>query len=94
MNITIEHDKKNHQFFSMVEGKKALLDYTILPDGKTLDYYHTYVPPELRGHEIAGNIVKFALDYAVENHYRVIPSCSYVHSYIKRHLEYQDLVVE
>lgn len=94
MNIVIEHDKKNHQFTSEVEGRISHLKYTALPDGKTLDYMSTYVPPELRGRQIAEQIVKFALDYAKENNYKVIPSCSYVDMYVKRHPEYNEIVVE
>lgn len=91
MTISVEHDKEQHQFFSIVEGKKALLDYTALPDGKTLDYTHTFTPPALRGRGIAGQIVKFALDYARAHHYKVIPTCPFVRSYIEDHPEYKSL---
>jgi predicted GNAT family acetyltransferase len=94
MNIVVEHDKENQQFISEVEGKISHLKYEVLPDGKTLDYVSTYVPPELRGREIAGTLVKFALEYAKENHYSVIPSCSFVRSYMDRHPEYQDMRAE
>lgn len=94
MNIVIVHDKENNQFVSEVEGKISHLKYVVLSDGKILDYVSTYVPPELRGRQIAGQIVKFALDYAKENNYRVIPSCSYVHAFIERHPEYKGVVVE
>lgn len=93
MKITITHIIEDHQFSYREDGKTARLDYAILPDGKTLDYYSTYVPPELRGRQIAQMIVEFALDYAKTNHYKVMPSCSYVSSYIKRHPEYGDIVV-
>ena len=92
MNITIEHDTEGHQFFSVIEGKRAWLNYTALPDGKTLDYRSTFTPPELRGKGIAGKIVKFALEYARENHYKVIPSCPYVRSYIEQDPQFRTLV--
>lgn len=47
MQIFIEQDKENYQFYSIIEDQKALLDYTVHPDGKTLDYTHTYTPHEL-----------------------------------------------
>lgn len=92
MNIIIKHNKEKHQFFSIIEEKIATLDYAILPDGKTLNYLSTYVPPELRGQQIGQMIVKFALEYAKTNKYKVIPSCSFVDSYIRRHPEYNDLL--
>jgi predicted GNAT family acetyltransferase len=94
MSLIIAHDKENNQFIAEVEGKISHLKYTVSPDGKILDYMSTYVPPELRGRQIAGQLAKFALDYAKENDYRVIPSCSFVQAYIQGHPEYQDLVVE
>lgn len=94
MNILVEHDQKNHQFFSIIEGKTAKLDYLVLPDGKILDYVSTYVPPGLRGRQIAQQLAKSALDYAKENHLRVIPSCSFVQAYIQGHPEYNAVVVE
>lgn len=94
MHITIEHDTEGHQFFSMVDGKKSWLNYTALPDGKTLDYRSTFTPPELRGQGIARKIVEFALEYAKENHYKVIPSCPYVRSYIEDHPEFRALISE
>ena len=92
MNIEIEHDKENHQFIYEINGKTAHLKYKVLPDGKILDYMSTYVPPELRGQQIAAQLVKVGLDYARANNYKVIPSCSYVRAYIERHPEYNDLL--
>lgn len=84
MNIEIIHDKVNHQFTAIVDDKVAVLKYSISPDGKALDYYSTFVPPELRGRNIGQAIVKFALDYAEENGYHVIPSCPFVERFINR----------
>lgn len=94
MTVIVEHDKENHQFFTEVEGKTSYLKYTVSPDGKILDYVSTYVPPELRGRQIAGQIVQVALDYAKENKLRVIPTCSFVQAYLESHPEYQEVVVE
>jgi predicted GNAT family acetyltransferase len=46
----------------------------------------------LRGRHIAHDIVQFALDYALENGYLIIPSCSFVQHYLDHHPEYQQLV--
>jgi uncharacterized protein len=93
MTLAIEHDEKNKQFVASVEGKTAHLKYSVLPDGKTLDYYSTFVPPELRGRHIGQDIVKFALDFAKENDYTIIPSCPFVKAFIDAHSEYNQLVV-
>lgn len=90
--INVQHDKNTKKFIAIIEGKIGTLDYEVLPDGKTLDFYSTFVPQELRGRHIGDDIVKYALDYAKENHYQVIPSCPFVKRIIDKNPEYQKLV--
>ncbi len=93
MTLSIKHDKENQQFTATVEGKTAVLKYSS-PDENTLDYYHTFVPPDLRGRHIGQDLVKFALDFALENNYTIIPSCPFVEQFIKRHPEYKKIIGE
>ena len=93
-DFEIRHDKENHQFIAIVDGHESRIKYEEMPDGKTLNYRSTFVPPELRGQQIAGKITKFALEYAREHGYKIIPTCSYVERYIQLHEEYQDLVAD
>jgi predicted GNAT family acetyltransferase len=85
----IEHDFEHHQFVTVIDGFTATLKYGEHPDQKTLDFYSTFVPPELRNRGIAGELVKYALDYAIKNGYLVIPSCSFVKAYVNSHSEYE-----
>lgn len=92
MTLSITHDADHKQFVTIVEGKTATLKYSLSADGKILDYYSTFVPPELRGRNIAQDIVKFALDYAKDNNYKVIPSCPFIKAYIDRNPEYEGIM--
>lgn len=99
MTAMIQHDKAAKKFILMKDGKASTLDYSSSIDDQIdgqghliLDYQSTFVPPELRGQHLGENIVKFALDYARENGYKVIPSCPFVKAYIEKHPEYKDLV--
>lgn len=93
MELAIQHDQQAHQFFTVIDGKTSLLKYAVLADGKTLDYYSTFVPPELRGRHIGHALVIFALNYARENNLKIIPSCPFIAKLIERHGEYKMLVV-
>ncbi len=93
MEFEIIHDKINQSFYSEIEGRRALLDY-IMRDDEVIDFTHTYVPIELRGKGIAAKIVREGLEYAKENNFKVIPSCSYVEAYIDRHPEYHNILAE
>lgn len=88
----VENNAALRRFELRLEGHEpAVLTYTLA--GSTLNLLHAGTPRELEGRGIAGRIAKHALDYARENRLRVIPSCSYVAAYIRRHPEYADLVV-
>lgn len=82
--LNVHHDRTSHQFETTVDGYRAYLAYVDL--GKqTLDIYRTFVPDALRGRGVAAVLAQHALDYAAREGYTVIPSCSYVESYIERH---------
>ena len=85
--MDVIHDQETQEFYLQIDHEKCLMDYTIV-DEHTLDFYHTFTPIGLRGHGYAAMVVKAALDYAAENHLKVIPTCSYVKAFISQHKEY------
>jgi uncharacterized protein len=93
MELEIQHNMDKRRFFTFVEGREAYLTYE--NDGENvLNFNHTYVPFNLRGRSIAAQIVGYALEYAKENNFKVIPSCSYVRVFIGKNKQYSDLVEE
>ena len=66
-----------------------MADYRI--EGGVMILPHTEVPEALQGQGIAGKLVKTALESARRQGLKVIPSCSYVDVYMRRHPEYDDL---
>lgn len=89
--MEIIHDHTARRFYSILDGKEAEMTYRQV-DKTTLNFNHTYVPPSLRGQGIAERIVREAVTYAREQGFRVIPSCSYVRVFFKRHPQYADLL--
>ena len=88
--LSIRHDAAARRFVADVGGHEAVLDYRVLED-KILDYRRTFVPPASRGRGIAGRLTKHALEYARENGFRVVPSCTFVERYMGAHPEYESL---
>ena len=80
------------RFELQVEGQTAVLQY-MERDG-AMYLTHTEVPPEMEGRGIGSRIVKHALDQAKSRGMKVAPWCPFVAAYIKRHPEYQEIVVE
>lgn len=93
MSPDIVHDDANHKFVAVVDGREAHLVYAVV-DNETLDFRHTFVPPELRGRNLARQLVEQGFAYAREHHYRVIVTCSYVAKVVQQTPAYRELVAE
>lgn len=91
MHMEVKHDTKTQDFYVKVGEQISSLRYK-KTDEKTLEFYSTYVPAELRNRGIAAQLAKHALDYAEAQGYHVIASCSYVQSYIEHHPQYNQLL--
>ena len=89
MAIKVQRDSS--KFYVELEGKRAKINFK-LPQEDVIELVHTEVPDEFRGKGVAEEMAKVALQYARDNHLKVIPSCRFVNAYIQRHKEYQDLV--
>lgn len=90
MTLDIRNNENESRYETTVDGHLAYSSYN--RDDDRIVFTHTVVPDELSGRGIAGAIVKHALDDARSQSLRVVPACSYVAAYIKRHPEYQELV--
>ena len=77
---------------SSLEGL-AYLRYRELKNG-TLVLVHTEVPSPLEGRGLGARLARTALDLARARGVKVIVLCPYVASFIERHPEYKDLVLE
>lgn len=82
----IAHEVAEQRFTATPGG---VLTYELLP-GRAV-FTHTVVPHELRGQGIAAALVLAGLQWARERGLKVVPQCSYVHTYLQRHPEWQDL---
>jgi len=60
--------------------------------GSQIAFTHTETDDRFRGHGLAGQLVRTALDSARERHLAVLPYCPFVKSWIASHPGYQDLV--
>lgn len=73
-----------------VEGDVAVLVYR--RQGDVLQLIHTEVPRQFEGRGLASKLVRGALDDIRAHGQKIVPRCSYVSVWLKRHPEYQNLV--
>jgi predicted GNAT family acetyltransferase len=88
--IPVHHNVAASRFEAEFGGQLAVADY-VSEDGRMI-FTHTFVPPELRGRGIAEKLVRAGLALAQSEGRRVVPQCSYVEAFIRRHPEYQGLL--
>lgn len=88
MAVDVQHDEAEGKYYAVIEGREAVCEYGPAGEGK-LNFFHTYVPPELRGRGIADELVQHALDDVIARGYKVVPSCWFVRAYIERHGKYK-----
>jgi len=91
MTRAIEHKEDQQRFEWTEDGTLCVLDYELRGDVMTIT--HTGVPQAVGGRGIAADLTLHALNTALERGWKVRPVCSYAAVYIKRHPQFQDLVV-
>ncbi|HZY17889.1 MAG TPA: GNAT family N-acetyltransferase [Ramlibacter sp.] len=88
---TVRDNEQRSRFEVEVDGRVAgFIDYRD-QDG-VLALVHTEVDPAYEGQGLAGQLAQHALEAARRSGRKVVPSCSYVAAYIRRHGEHADLV--
>lgn len=85
----IHHDREAQSFTLEASGDKAILQYRLSSspgtEGKvgSIDFTHTYVPPQLRGRGLAESLVRHGLAWAKEENYEIHASCWYVAKFLR-----------
>jgi predicted GNAT family acetyltransferase len=72
------------------DGSEAEMTYR-RRDANTIIADHTGVPPQYRGHGIAEQLVKAAMENARATGGKIVPVCTYVVAQFRRHPEWADL---
>lgn len=88
----IHHDPAASRFTIMTEGVESVADYRLESD--RIVFTHTYVHPSLRGKGLAGALIEAGMKFARSEGRKVVPQCSYVDTYLRRHPEYADMRAE
>ena len=91
-NLTVKHSPEDQEFTVDIDGQGGELAYS-LPRENVIDFAHTYVDEDLRNQGIANELIQAGLQYAQDNNFKVIASCPAVSAYIRRHAEWQKLLL-
>jgi uncharacterized protein len=92
MEPKVVHNEKSHRYEIWVDDVRVgLANYSLMPGER--HFVHTEVRPEHQGKNYAAILMREAfLDMRQNSKDKVVPVCSYVVAYMRRHPETQDLL--
>lgn len=89
-DVDVINNTQTHRFEVKLEGETAFAEYRLKPGQIILP--HTVVPPAFEGKGVAGALARAAFGYAREQGLKVIPTCSFMAGWVKKHPEQHDIV--
>lgn len=87
----IVNNEKEQRFEIDFKGEKALLEYRHYKNDIAL--MHTFVPEVLNGKGLASALAHYALEWVKDNNKKAKVYCPFVAAYLKRHPEYNDIII-
>ena len=92
MDIAVTHDLQRRRVVARAGESESHLVYR--PRGEeTVEFLTTYVEPVVRGRGVGEKLVREALEWAKDEGLTVIPTCWFVDTVVRRHPEYEPLLV-
>jgi predicted GNAT family acetyltransferase len=90
-DLSLKDNTELNRFEMEVEGSTAFLEYKRSRDWLFL--IHTEVPEAIEGKGVASAIIQKTLQYAKDNNYKIVPICPFVQSFLKKHPDWNEIVV-
>ena len=85
----VRHNEAERRYELETEHGLAIAVYR--QQGDSLVFVHTEVPRADEGKGIGAQIVRGALDDSRKRGFKIVPACSFVAAFMRRHPEYNDL---
>ena len=84
--MSVSHNASLGRYEMETEHGLAVAVYR--QQGDSLVFTHTEVPPADEGKGIGSKLVRAALDDARRRGFKIVPACSFVAAFVRRHPEY------
>ena len=90
MQNSVRDNPERRRYELHLDGGLAFIDYR--RNGDVVTMMHAEVPRALRGGGVGSELVRGALALARQRGDKVVPLCSFVEHYMRRHPEVHDLL--
>lgn len=92
-DVAVRDNPASQRFEVLVDGRVAgIAQYR--PEGDALVFTHTKVDDDYEGRGLGSTLVAAALAELRDRGVAVIPECTFMRDYLKRHKEFRSLVPE
>ena len=88
----VTNNESKRRFELQQDEGTSVADY--VPAEGVLTITHVVVPVALRGRGIASQLAQGVVDYAREHSLKLRPVCPFMVTYLERHPEHRDLVID
>ncbi|RIJ46775.1 N-acetyltransferase [Maribellus luteus] len=92
MEYELINNENEHRYEFQIDDVIAKIEY--IRSGEKIYLTHTEVPVELEGRGVASSLVKKVLADIQEKGLKLVPLCPFVNAYIRRHPEWEVLVLK
>lgn len=86
--MSVTHNPVRSRYEMPTEHGLAIAEYR--QQGDRLVFTHTEVPPKEQGKGLAAKLVDAALKDTHRRGLKIVPACSYIVAYVRRHPEFDD----
>ncbi|HQT79100.1 MAG TPA: GNAT family N-acetyltransferase [Rhodopila sp.] len=78
----------------VIDGETAFVTYTLAGTlaGERITLVHTEVPQALSGRGVGSTLAKAVLDDIRRRQLRLVPECTFIAGYIRKHPAFADLI--
>ncbi|MGV0625479.1 GNAT family N-acetyltransferase [Mycolicibacter minnesotensis] len=84
---TVTEVPEQHRYEISVDGVRAGVA-TYRDSGDQRDFHHTEIDKAFGGQGLASKLIAFALADTLAAGKQIVPTCSFVEAYVKKHPEY------
>ena len=93
MLIKLEQKRSSLGAFYIDSDGERLGEMDFLVTNGVMNIYHTQVSEKLAGQHMGDKLVQAGVNYARENHLKILPTCTFARSVFDRVKEYADVLV-
>ena len=93
IHIVKEDGATRGRYVVAIDGHEAELTYSKLGDSGNVIADHTGVPDELGGRGVGSALVRYLVDDARANGFRIMPLCPFVKAQHGKHPEWSDVML-